>query len=151
MKRFIAWIVLFCVITTPVMAGSIFMTVTRQSAYRPALDDLTIAIVNHNYTIIKIQPVDKGLRHKGYETSDYKLLFFGDREQVDKVLAVSPEASAMLPLKIILYQKGNVVVASAPSMEMWKGIFGKTLNPMIDQWQRDVQDILREFAKQREL
>ena len=110
MKHFIAWMVLFCACTTPVLAEEVFMTVTRQGAYQPALDDLTIAITNHNYTIIKIQPVDQGLRHKGYEASNYKLFFFGDKEQVDKLLAASPAASALLPLKIILVIEDNSLI-----------------------------------------
>ena len=108
MRPIIVWITLVCLPTTPVLAGDIFLTATRQSAYRSALDILTIAITNHDYTLIKIQPVDQGLRRKGYHATDYKLLFFGDREQVDEILKVSPEASVMLPLKIILYQNINL-------------------------------------------
>ena len=110
---------------------------------------LTLAINNHGYTPTKIQPVDQGLRAKGYEATDYKLIFFGDKEQVDQVLAVNPEAAILLPLKIILYREGDVVIAIAPSMEMWKGVFGgEALNLMINQWQKDVLSILQEFSRQ---
>jgi uncharacterized protein (DUF302 family) len=150
MRRCIVWLTLFYLMATPALADDIFLTASRQSAYRSALDDLTVAITNHDYTLIKIQPVDQGLRHKGYQTSDYKLLFFGDRGQVNEVLKASPEASVLLPLKIMLYRNGDTVVASAPSMKMWKGVFGNTVNQIIDQWERDVQTILHEFASQSE-
>ena len=65
------------------------------------------------------------------------------------MLAVNPEAAILLPLKIVLYREGDVVIAIAPSMEMWKGIFGgEALNFMIDKWQKDVRSILREFPRQ---
>lgn len=138
-------------ISSPVLAGNIFLTSKRQSDYLPALDDLTIAIANHHYTLIKIQPVDKGLRRKGYEAPNYKVLFFGDSRQFKQVVALNPEASVILPLKIILYQQGNTVIASAPNLGMWKNVFGADLTPIIEGWQRDVQGILQEFAGQQAL
>ena len=148
-KWIAAWIVLSCLIVSRGQAGPLFLSATKQIDYEAALYDLSLAINNHGYTPVKIQPVDEGLRAKGYESSDYKLIFFGDKEQLDKVLAVSPEAAVMLPLRIILYREGDVVIASAPSMEMWKSVFGgEALNLMINQWQKDVLSILQEFSRQ---
>lgn len=148
-KWIATWIALSSLIVSPGLAGPLFFSATKQVGYEAAVDDLSLAINNHGYTPVKIQPVDEGLRTKGYVTSDYKLIFFGDKEQLDKVLAVSPEAAVMLPLRIILYREGDVVIASAPSMEMWKGVFGgEALNLLINQWQKDVIAILQEFSKQ---
>lgn len=147
-KWIMAW-ALSWLMVSPGLAGPLFLSVTKQIDYAIALDDLSLAINNHGYIPVKIQPVDEGLRAKGYETSDYKLIFFGDKAQLDKVLAVSPEAAVMLPLRIILYREGDVVIASAPSMDMWKGVFGgEALNLMINQWQKDVLSILQEFSRQ---
>lgn len=149
LKWIATWIVLSCYIVSPGLAGPLFLSATKQVDYEAAVDDLSLAINNHGYTPVKIQPVDEGLRAKGYVATDYKLIFFGDKEQLDKVLAVSPEAAVMLPLRIILYREGDVVIASAPSMEMWKGVFGgEALNLLINQWQKDVMAILQEFSKQ---
>lgn len=148
-KWIAAWIVLSSLIVSPGLAGPLFLSTTKQVGYETAVDDLALAINNHGYTPVKIQPVDEGLRAKGYVTADYKLIFFGDKAHWDKVLAVSPEAAVMLPLRIILYREGDVVIASAPSMEMWRGVFGgEALNPLINQWQKDVMAILQEFSKQ---
>jgi uncharacterized protein (DUF302 family) len=130
-----------------VLAGDMFLSAEKRTAYRAALDDLSVAILDHGYTPIKIQPIDQGLRRKGYESSDYKVIFFGNKAQVDRVLALYPEAAVMLPLKVILYQKGDVVIASAPRMDMWKAVFDKEpLNEIIDQWQNDLIAILHEFS-----
>ncbi len=147
-KEAAVWIVLSCLMVPAGRADPMFMRATMQIAYQTALDDLSLAINNHGYTPIKIQPVDIGLRAKGYEVSDYKLIFLGNKEQVDQVLAVNPEAAMLLPLEIILYRDGDVVIAIAQTMEMWKGVFGsEALNLMINQWQKDVRSILREFSR----
>ena len=146
--RYLLAIVLALWITSVLaMDDSMFMSAEKHTSYQPALDDLSAAILDHGYTPIKIQPVDQGLRKKGYDASDYKVIFFGKKSQVDKVLAIHPAAAVMLPLKIILYHKGDVVVASAPRLEMWKGVFHKkAINDMIDQWQKDLAGILKEYA-----
>ena len=148
MKKLINLIIFYGLISSPAQAGNIFLTTERQSDYLAALDDLTIAIANHDYTLIKIQPVDQGLRRKGFETTSYKVVFFGDNSQVNQVLITNPEASVILPLKIILYQQGETVIASAPDLSMWEGIFDNGLTPIIKEWQRDMHGILQEFANQ---
>lgn len=148
MKRFMAWLTLLCLISASALATDPFLTASKLSDYRPALNDLSIAINNQGYTLVKIQPIDQGLRRKGYEALDYKVVFFANRDQVDKVLTASPEASVVLPLMIILYRNGDSIVASAPSLDRWKGVFNKTLDPMIDRWQRDIAEILREYERQ---
>lgn len=143
--------VLLSVIQPAAAAGDIFITVSRKVDYKSALDDLSIAIADHHYRIIKIQPVDQGLRHRGYTAPNYKVIFFADRTQVNKVLELNPQASVLLPLRIFLYQKGNTVVASAARLHMWKGKFGAKLDPMLVKWDRDLHKILQDYAAQPSL
>ena len=111
-KGVAVWIALSCLMVPPGRADPLFLRATKQIAYQSALDDLALAINNHGYTPTKTQPVDQGLRAKGYEATDYKLIFFGDKEQLDQVLAVNPEAAMLLPLRIILYRDDDVVIAA---------------------------------------
>lgn len=148
MKYRIAICSLLLAISTPVAAEGTFLTVTQHCNYESAMNELSYTISDHKYTLVKIQPVDEGLRHRGYKVSNYKVLFFGDKAQIDRVLKDNPEASVILPLRIMLYQKGDTVVASSHSLQMWKGVFGDKVNLLIDQWDRDVRKILRDFAQQ---
>jgi len=124
----------------------VFFTVSKRAGYDQALNDMTEAIQYHNYTLIKIQPVDEGLRSRGYRSLDYKVLFFGSQQQVNSILADNPQASVLLPMRIILYRKGNKVIASTPNMRMWKSVFGKKLQPMLDRWDKDVRAIMTDFV-----
>lgn len=130
-------------------ADELFLSAARQDDYRPALDALTAAILDHGYTPVKLQPVDEGLRRKGYPSSDYKVMFFGNKAQVDEVLAVQPEATVLLPLKVIIYRHGDVVIATTPRLEMWKQVFhSDALDRLIDVWQNDLSAILQDFSSQ---
>ena len=149
MRRLALCALLLCLAAAQAPASGLFLSAERHGAYRPALDALTGAILDHGYTPIKIQPVDEGLRLKGYRSSDYKLIFFGSKAQVDEVLAVYPEAAVMLPLKVILYRKGESVIATTPRLEMWKEVFhSDALDQLIDVWQSDLTAILQQFSSQ---
>jgi uncharacterized protein (DUF302 family) len=147
-KPIILAVALLLSVIQPALAENVFMTVSRQVDYKAALDDLSLAIADHHYRIIKIQPVDQGLRHHGYASPNYKVIFFADENQVSEVLDANPRASVLLPLRIFLYQKGKNVVASAARLDMWKGKFGASLDPLLLKWNRDLHDILQDYAAQ---
>ncbi|MEJ2362203.1 MAG: DUF302 domain-containing protein [Gammaproteobacteria bacterium] len=125
---------------------SVFFTVSKQANYHDALNELSEVIGFHDYKLIKIQPIDKGLRSRGYRVLDYKVLFFSNEQQVNDILAANPRASALLPMRIILYKNGNKVIASTPNMRLWKSTFGKNLQPMLEQWDKNVRAIMTDFA-----
>jgi uncharacterized protein (DUF302 family) len=147
-KSWFATIALLLSVSLPAAADDLFLTVSRHCNYESAMNELSFAIAENRCTLVKIQPVDEGLRHRGYEVSNYKVLFFGDKAQVDQILKDNPQASVIFPLRIMLYQKGDIVVASTYRLDMWKGVFGEDLNPLIDKWDRDVRKILRQYAQQ---
>ena len=148
MKSWILPIVVLMSVSLPAAASDIFVSVSRQCNYESAVNELSYAIADNKYTLVKIQPVDEGLRHRGYKVSNYKVLFFGDKAQVDRILKKNPQASVILPLRIMLYQKGDTIVASTNRLDMWKGVFGAELNPLIEKWDKDVRKILKDYAKQ---
>ncbi|MEJ2107166.1 MAG: DUF302 domain-containing protein [Acidiferrobacteraceae bacterium] len=148
MKTWILMCALLLTVSLPAAADDLFVTVSRHCNYESAVNELSYAIADNKYTLVKIQPVDEGLRHRGYKAPNYKVLFFGDKTQVDRILKDNPQASVIFPLRIMLYQDGDTIVASTYKLDMWKGVFGKDLDPLIDKWDRDVRNILRQYAQQ---
>lgn len=125
---------------------SVFFTVSKQANYSDAINDLSGVIEYHNYRLIKIQPVDEGLLSRGYRVLDYKILFFGNERQVKKIIETTPQASVLLPMRIILYREGDKVIASTPNMRLWKRTFSSNLQPMLERWDKDVRAIMTDFA-----
>jgi uncharacterized protein (DUF302 family) len=146
-KLVAAFLVASCAWLSPAAAESYFSS-AKQADYRVALDDLSLAILDHGYTLVKIQPVDKGLRSQGYELfEDYKLVFFGNKELERTAIAATPELAALLPLKIILYQDKERVVAAAPVLEPWQEVFRSSpASEVIKRFDRDVRAILEQYG-----
>ncbi len=130
------------------LAADAYVSSARDGDYRVALDELSLAILDHGYTVVKIQPVDKGLRNKGYELyEDYKLVFFSSKEIERQALALGPELATLLPLKIILYQDKHTVVAAAPVLDGWRKAFGAAnAQDLIRRIDQDVRGILAQYG-----
>jgi hypothetical protein len=130
------------------VAGEAYVSSARDVDYRVALDELSLAILDRGYTVVKIQPVDKGLRSKGYQLfEDYKLVFFSSKDLERQAMALGPEMATLLPLKVILYQDKRAVVAAAPVLDGWREVFpsdsGQALIRRIDQ---DIRGILQQYG-----
>lgn len=130
-------------------AAEAYVSTSRVVDYRVALDELSLAIVDHGYTVVKIQAVDKGLRSKGYELfEDYKLIFFSSKELEQQVLAIAPEMVTVLPLKLIVYQDKQAVVAAAPVLDGWREVFRtETAQELIRRMDRDVRGIIAQYGQ----
>lgn len=125
-----------------------YLVASRQADYRVALDELSLAIVDKDYTVVKIQGVDKGLRSKGYELfEDYKLVFFSNKKLEREALALAPEFATLLPLKIILYQEGDRIVAVAPPLAPWRHAFSSArAQAALMRFENDTRGILDQYA-----
>lgn len=127
-----------------------FVYAEREADYRVALDELSVAIMDQGFTLVKIQPVDKGLHSKGYEVNEgYKLIFFSNKDMEAKALKIAPEMATLLPLKVILYQEEGKVVAGAYVLDSWRQVFdSEAAQEWIRHADRDVRSILKQYGKQ---
>lgn len=132
----------------PALAERPIISVSKQAEFRAEEDDMVIAIMNHGYKPTKTQPIDHGLRTKGYESRDYHLVLFGNLDEQEKAIAIEPRIAVLLPLKVMIYRmEGGRIGASIPDLSMWKQLYrNERLDPVIDKWQRDSGSILKEFA-----
>lgn len=148
MRSILAALGLMLCIGKAASAGDAFISAARQLDYRVALDELSVAILNNGYTVVKIQPVDNGLRSKGYALrDDYKLVFFGNEELARKAVAAAPELATLLPLKIILYQDHDRVVAVATVLEPWQSVFpSHQAKQVLRRFDHDVRAILEQYG-----
>ena len=109
-RRLVFLILLSC---RPVVADQSFLRASCDMPFPEAMVLLQDAIASHGYTVSRVQHVDKGLRNFGYETGLYRIVFFGRPQQMAIVRENHPGLIPYLPLKIMLFEDGEYVVASA--------------------------------------
>lgn len=132
----------------PVVAEQSFLRVSCDLPFPEAIVLLQDAIVSHGYTVSRVQHVDMGLRKFGYETGLYRIVFFGRPQQMSMVRENHIGLIPYLPLKILLFEDGVYVVASAMEPVTLAALFDNSeIQKLLDSWQKDLMMIMSFYGK----
>lgn len=82
-----------------------------------AMNNLQQTIRNHGYVVSRVQRVDVGLTASGFQTAEYRLVFFGKPEEIGQLAARHPELIPYLPLEIVIFAEGDdsIILAASPA------------------------------------
>lgn len=130
----------FC--STSLRAEELLMARSEQ-AFPEAMITLQNSIGNHGYTVSRVQRVDVGLTKSGFQTDKYRVVFFGKKDEIDRLVAQHPELIPYLPLQFAIFaeQQQTLVVATDP--ERFSQIFSDSdLRPVFQRWSSDLHSIL---------
>lgn len=133
--------------TGPLVAAP--MMVTKKVEMRQALDDLTLAVANHDMQLVKVQPIDSALVKRGYEDPHVRIAFVGSETTVRWAEAADPRLLNLLPLRLSLVQRGDSIVIIADDLEPWKQEFKDSPGLLLlEALEIEVKALLQDFAKQ---
>jgi uncharacterized protein (DUF302 family) len=143
------WLVFLVLLNCrPVVAEQNFLRVSCSMPFPEAMVLLQDAIASHGYKVSRVQHVDKGLRKFGYETGLYRVVFFGRPRQMAMVRENHPGLIPYLPLKIMLFEEGEYVVASALEPVTLAAFFDDAeIRQLLDSWQKDLIKIASFFGQ----
>jgi len=90
-----------------------------------------------------VQRIDIGLTRSGYKTDKYRVVFFGDLEEIRKLSDQHPELIAYLPLKIAIFAENDETILLSSSFKHLRTFYTTTdLLASFDHWETDIQRIL---------
>lgn len=132
-------------LNTPVLAedDNIMMARTQQE-FKHALDDIMKAIENQGYTVAHVQRCDGGMEAMGYQTDNYKVVFFGKLSEVRELSQKHDSLIPYFPFKAIVYKEGDETVLSILNPKHMQDLVpdDPALSKHIKQWQQDFDLIL---------
>jgi uncharacterized protein (DUF302 family) len=108
-----------------------------------AMANLQAAITAHGYTVTRVQNVDVGLSKTGYKTDNYKVVFYGRRDEVAQLAEDHPEIIPYLPLNVAIFAEGSdtILVTSRPGV-LAEFFPAPELRPVFLRWEKDLTEIL---------
>ena len=74
------------------------------------MNALQSAIAEEGYKVSRVQRVDIGLTGSGYNTAEYRIVFFMRENIVHEMAVTHPELTPFLPLKVTIFAEGNETV-----------------------------------------
>jgi len=115
-------------------------------SFPEAMSSLQNSIIDHKYTLSRVQRIDVGLTKAGYKTDLYRVVFFGKHDELKWMSDNYPELAAYLPLKIAIFAEKDETVIVALNPEHYIDVEAdKSLKLIYSRWVKDMKSILKDF------
>jgi uncharacterized protein (DUF302 family) len=136
--------VLFALFALPANADQLLI-VRAQQAYPESMATLQNAISSRGYKITRVQNIDAGISKTGHTIDYYKVVFYGNPEEVAQIAREHPELIPYLPLSVVIFaEDANTVVATSRPGVLADFFPDPSLKPMFMRWEEDLIKILDE-------
>lgn len=113
-----------------------------------AMNSLQETIREHGYTVSRVQRVDVGLTSSGFQTAEYRVVFFGKPAEIRTLSERYPELIPYLPLNIVIFAEGDDTLILTTNPQKLVDFFDEpALRTQFSQWQKDVHSIFDDVAR----
>lgn len=147
MKRALATLALLFGLATAAAAEELLMARIGRP-FPEAMNSLQETIRDKGYTVSRVQRVDVGLTSSGFETAEYRIVFFGKPAEIRELAAAYPELIPYLPLNIVIFAEGDdTLVLTANPFQLGEFFRKPALRKRFAQWERDVRTIFDALAR----
>ncbi len=103
---------------------------------------LQSSIIKQGYRVSRVQRVDIGLTSSGYDTAEYRLVFFIRPDQLDMIEKQHPDLIPFVPLKITIFAEGNeTILVTLNPLKLDEFFPDAGLGDLFAQWEKDIIDI----------
>ncbi len=142
----LAWLLL----TAGVTADDKLLTVRSTLEFDAALEQVQEVLKKHNFTVAHIQKCDGGLHDMGYETDNYKIVFFGRLEEVRELGKAHPELIPLFPFKLAVYAEGKDTLMSVVNPTELAPLLNADadLQARLVGWEKEFRAVLSEMQGQ---
>ena len=125
------------------------LAVSKAANLRPAVDDISLAVANHDMVLVKVQPIDSALVKRGFEDPHVRILFVGSETAVRWAEAADPRLLNLLPLRLTLIEKDGRVTVMSDDFASWRREFSKPeACLLLSAWEAELRAMLEDFVRQ---
>ena len=113
-----------------------------------AMLKLQDTLKKYNHTLSRVQRVDIGLTEKGYKTDKYRIVFYGNAEEIRQLADKYPKLIPYLPHKIAIFAEEEETMLVAVNPEMLFDNKDPKLQAILKKWHTDLQLILKDMREE---
>jgi hypothetical protein len=137
-------LIALALIVAPAPAAASPVSAIKTGNMQTALDDLSLALIDHGYELVKVQPIDHALVKRGYSDPGIRLAFVGKEEQVRQALATDPALLSLLPLRLTLEQENGRIRISSDDLAQWRERMPSS-GVVLQEWEDELAAILSDY------
>lgn len=131
----------------PTLAEELLMARVPMT-FPEAMLKLQETIKKHNHTLSRVQRVDIGLTAKGYKTDKYRVVFYGQADEIKQLANAYPQLIPYLPHKIAIFAEEEETMLVAINPEMLFQTDDSELQAIMKKWHNDVQLIFKDMRQE---
>ena len=134
---------LWLLLVSPVLFAEDLFMARSQLSFPEAMSELQQAVRENGYTVSRVQRVDIGLTKMGYKTDKYRVVFFGDLDELHTITDQYPDLVPYLPLKIAIFAENGETILLASSFRHLRPFYqDPALQARFDHWEKTIRAIL---------
>ena len=131
----------------PVVAEDLLMARSPMT-FPEAMLKLQSTLKKYDHTLSRVQRVDIGLTAKGYKTDKYRIVFYGNAEEIQQLADKYPKLIPYLPHKIAIFAEEEETLLVAVNPEMLFDNKDPELQAILKKWHKDLQLILKDMREE---
>jgi len=113
-----------------------------------AMNNLQETIRAKGYVVSRVQRVDVGLTSSGFQTAEYRIVFFGKQAEIRELSAAYPELIPYLPLTIVVFAEGDdTLVLTTDPLKLGEFFNKPELLKRFGVWEKDVRAIFDDVSR----
>jgi len=120
------------------------ISASKAGSMQSALDDLSLALIDHGYQLVKVQPIDNALVKRGYADPGIRIAFVGKEEQIQQALAADPALLNLLPLRLTMEKDADGIRISSDDLAQWRERM-PSASPVLQEWEDELAAILSDY------
>jgi len=113
-----------------------------------AMLKLQNTLKKYNHTLSRVQRVDIGLTSKGYKTDKYRIVFYGQADEIRQLADEYPQLIPYLPHKIAIFAEEEETMLVAVNPEMLIETEDTKLKAIMKKWHTDLQLIFKDMREE---
>jgi uncharacterized protein (DUF302 family) len=138
---------LLLMLAQPVVAEDLLMARSPMT-FPEAMLKLQSTLKKYGHTLSRVQRVDIGLTAKGYKTDKYRIVFYGNAEEIRQLTDKHPKLIPYLPHKIAIFAEEEETMLVAVNPEMLFDTKDSKLQAVMKKWHTDLQLILKDMREE---
>lgn len=131
----------------PAIAEDLLMA-RAPMTFPEAMLKLQNTLKKYNHTLSRVQRVDIGLTSKGYKTDKYRIVFYGQVDEIRQLADEYPQLIPYLPHKIAIFAEEEDTMLVAVNPEMLFETEDPQLQSIMKKWHEDLQLIFKDMREE---
>ncbi len=137
----------FVLFTHTSFADTLLLARSTQG-FPEAMSTLQNAITKRGYKISNVQRVDEGLKKSGYQSDNYRVVFFGKADEIRNLSNQFPELIPYIPLNFAIFAEGTETLVTTLNPSGLKLYFpDPKIATVFNRWEKDLKNILSEIRR----